>query len=288
MTNPPRSEPAESRPDVRHPVPDFDFRRYLDASALLGATANVIMQLSYPAVGYGVLESKVDSGNLMLHPYKRTRTTLTYLAVALLGTEEERAAYRSAVNDSHRLVRSTLQSPVEYNAFDPKLQLWVAACLYWGAQDIHTRLHGPLDDTLADAYYRHAERLGTTLQMRAELWPPDQTAFDRYWRETLTGMSIDPPVRDMLDGIAGLKMFPRPIRLAAGRFNRFVTAGLLPPPLREQMGMGWTERDQRRFDTLFRRLGRVEELLPTWAKALPISLFLLDVRLRRRFGRPLV
>ncbi|WP_040837673.1 oxygenase MpaB family protein [Nocardia brevicatena] len=288
MTNLQHSGSAESRPDTRQPAPDFDFRRHLDASALLGAAANVIMQLSHPAVGYGVLESKVDSGNLMLHPYKRTRTTLTYLAVALLGTEEERASYRRAVNGSHRLVRSAPESPVGYNAFDPKLQLWVAACLYWGAQDIHTRLHGPLDDTLADAYYRHAERLGTTLQMPAELWPPDRAAFDRYWHENLAGMSIDPPVRDLLDDIASLKMFPRPIRPAAGRFNRFVTAGLLPPPLREQMGMRWTERDQHRFDTLFRCLGRVEKLLPTWSKTLPVSLLLLDVRLRRRFDRPLV
>jgi uncharacterized protein (DUF2236 family) len=36
------------------------------------------MQLSWPEVGYGVMESKVDSGNAMKHPYKRARTTFTY------------------------------------------------------------------------------------------------------------------------------------------------------------------------------------------------------------------
>ena len=47
-------------------------------------------------------------------------------------TAEEKLAYRRAVNGAHAQVYSTDESPVEYNAFNPELQLWVAACLYWG------------------------------------------------------------------------------------------------------------------------------------------------------------
>ena len=92
----------------------------LDASmvgaGLLGGTANVIMQLARPAVGHGVVESTVESGRLDLHPVKRTRTTLTYLAVVAIGTEEERRLYRRAVDRSHAQVRSTESSPIQYNA----------------------------------------------------------------------------------------------------------------------------------------------------------------------------
>jgi hypothetical protein len=49
-------------------------------------------------------------------------------------------------------------SPVRYSAFDPRLQLWVAACLYRGGLDVHTRLHGPLDQATADAIYRECRR----------------------------------------------------------------------------------------------------------------------------------
>ena len=49
---------------------------------LLVGAANVIMQLARPGVGYGVLESRVESGRVDLHPIKRARTTFTYLAVA--------------------------------------------------------------------------------------------------------------------------------------------------------------------------------------------------------------
>ena len=50
--------------------------------ALLAGPANVIMQLARPGVGYGVKESRVESGRVDRHPIKRARTTFTYLAVA--------------------------------------------------------------------------------------------------------------------------------------------------------------------------------------------------------------
>src|SRR5690242_5500778 len=78
----------------------------MDFWAFAAGAANVIMQLSRPGVGYGVVESKVDSGNLLKHPWKRARTTFQYLAVAILGSPEDRAAYREAVNGAHRHVRS--------------------------------------------------------------------------------------------------------------------------------------------------------------------------------------
>lgn len=100
-----------------------DPRDFIDGQAVFFAgTANTIMQLGRPEVGYGVIESKVDDGAVTKVPRKRFRTTVTYLAVALLGTDEERAAYRRAVNRQHRQVRSDEHSPVDYNAFLRELQ----------------------------------------------------------------------------------------------------------------------------------------------------------------------
>src|ERR1700757_4023730 len=94
----------------------------MDFWAFAAGAANVIMQLSWPEVGYGVVESKVDSGNLFKHPWKRARPTFQYLAVAVFGDDEDRTAYREAVDAAHRQVRSTSTSPVSYNAFDRDLQ----------------------------------------------------------------------------------------------------------------------------------------------------------------------
>lgn len=176
------------------------------AAALLPA-ANVIMQLSLPGVGYGVLESPVDSGNVYKHPFKRARTTGTYLAVATIGSETDRALIRAALDSVHRQVRSTSSSPLSYNAFDPKLQLWVASCLYRYFVDQHEFLHGPLDHATADAVYRDAKRLGTTLQVPERMWPPDRVAFDEYWKRTLDELHIDPPVREHLRGVASVAFY---------------------------------------------------------------------------------
>src|SRR5690349_25166943 len=121
---------------------------------LLAGPANVIMQLARPGVGYGVLESRVESGRVDLHPIKRARTTFTYLAVATKGTEAQKAAYRRAVNKAHAQVYSTDESPVKYHAFDKDLQLWVAACLYKGGVDIRRVFIGELDGDTADRHYR--------------------------------------------------------------------------------------------------------------------------------------
>ncbi|MGW0183290.1 oxygenase MpaB family protein [Nocardia sp. NPDC003345] len=295
MSSSPREEPISRDPTGHLPFSagrreddDFDFRPYIDGAAILGAAANVIMQLAVPGVGYGVLESPVDSGKLTVHPVKRTRTTLTYLAVALLGSPQERTAYRKAVDTSHRQVRSTAESPVKYNAFDRNLQLWVAACLYWGARDLRDRMRGRPEPELEEIIYRHSARLGTTLQVPPESWPPDLAAFDRYWADNLARTRIDPPVREMLDEIVDLRMFPRPVQWFGGRFNRWVTAGLLPPHLRAEMGMRWSARDDRRFGRMLRTLGRASAALPVPVRNFPINAYLFDFRVRRRFGMKLV
>ena len=109
---------------------------------LLAGPANVIMQLARPGVGYGVMESPVESGRVYLHPIKLARTTFTYLAVSTNGTEEQKAAFRQAVNRAHAQVFSTESSPVEYHAFDKDLQLLVGACLYKGTVDVYRLLVG--------------------------------------------------------------------------------------------------------------------------------------------------
>ncbi|OLT43226.1 hypothetical protein BJF85_03200 [Saccharomonospora sp. CUA-673] len=257
-------------------------------AGLLAAAANIIMQLGRPGVGYGVVESRVDDGNVYRRPFKRGRTTLTYLAVAMLGTDEERAAYRRAVNAQHAQVVSTASSPVPYNAFDPELQLWVAACLYKGFEDVHTAYLCPLPADELDEVYRAAAPLGTTLQVPEDMWPADRAAFEQYWRRGLDQVHIDDTVREYLRGIATASFLPRPLHLLTRRFNLFVTTGFLPPEFREQMRLRWTARQQRRFDGMNRVLGRIIRASPQVVRAFPYNVCLWDLRRRLRAGKPLV
>ncbi|MFQ6392053.1 oxygenase MpaB family protein [Nocardia sp. KC 131] len=293
MTAPQHKPDRPSDPDGATssvpPITPDTVGEYLDGiAAFLGGTANVIMQLSLRPVGRGVLESTVDSGKITLHPIKRLRTTLSYLAVALMGTDEERMRYREAVNESHRPVRSTSASPVEYNAFDPELQLWVAACLYWGINDLNERMRGPMDSDTADALYQFSSRLGTTLQMRQEMWPADRAAFQKYWDENLAEREIEPALRDYFNDLIDLKMLSRPSQLVFAGLQRFVVTGLLPQHLRDEMHLTWSDRDQRRFDRLLRGISAVQTRLPRKARLFPLNVYLYDLRRRMRRGKSLV
>src|SRR4051794_41022203 len=164
---------------------------------------------------------------------------------------------------------------------DPRLQTWVAACLYYGTRDIIEKLHGPLPEAEADALYAHCGRFGTTLQMPADAWPADRAAFDVYWEESLAEVRIDPPVRDFLLRLTLLENLPRPLR-GMGPRNLFVTTGFLPPTFREAMGLSWDEGQQARFDRMLRRAGRVDRALPTALRIFPFNALLGDLRRRIR------
>src|SRR3546814_18438217 len=113
--------------------------------ALYGGAANVVLQFTRPGVAWGVIESPVESGAVTKHPFKRGRTTLTYIAVALIGTDQDRADYRRYVDEVHRQVRSRPSSPLQYNALARDLHRWVAACLPSGYVDTYTTPHGGHD-----------------------------------------------------------------------------------------------------------------------------------------------
>ncbi|MBL1074165.1 DUF2236 domain-containing protein [Nocardia sp. 2] len=289
MTEPLRVLPNESATTCRYgTADDFAIEEFFDGIVtVLGGAANVVMQLALQPVAYGVMESDVDSGRADLHPWKRLRTTLTYLSVALMGDEADKADYRAEVNRVHRSIRSTAGSPVKYNAFDPQLQKWVAACLYWGVIDLKEKMHGPLDEATADVFYRYASSLGTTLQMRPEMWPATRAEFDEYWRAGLERHEIDAATVAYFDHLIDLRMLARPLRLAAP-IHRFIVTGLLPPHVREQLGMTWTDRDEQRFLRLFRMIGSAQRRLPQPARLFPMNTLLWDMRRRRRRNMPLV
>lgn len=259
----------------------------------LAGSANVIMQLARPGVGYGVLESRVETGRADLHPFRRARTTAAYLAVVALGSDADKETYRKAIDERHRQVRSAARSPVKYHALDPELQLWVAACLYKGTVDFYRMFYGEMDDDQADRYYQEAKAFGTTLQVRPSMWPADRAAFDEYWQEQLdTNINIDGPVHDYLYNIAAVRMrgvtLPGPLHKLVEGPMLFVTTGFLPQRFRDEMGLPWDGAKQRQFDALMALLRLVNSTTPQLLRQLPFMLLLWDLRLRMKLGLPLI
>ena len=260
----------------------------LDFWAAAASAANVIMQMSMPGVGHGVVESRVESGALMEHPWKRLRTTAQYMAVAVLGTDEERAAYRDAINVAHRQVRSTDESPVKYNAFDRDLQLWVAACLFVFYEDTYQLLRGKMTEEQAEEFYHQAWPLGTTLQVTADQWPATRAEFDTYWNTTCRTLEMDEAVREFLLRLIGLKMVNPLLRVLFAPLLRFLSIGFLSPVFRELLAVEWSPTEQRRFENLFLFVSFVNRFIPRFIRTANYAVLMGDLRYRRRRNKSLI
>jgi uncharacterized protein (DUF2236 family) len=279
-----------ARADHRHELDALDtsaLREGANWFMLAGGTANVIMQLSMQPVAYGVMESKVDEANLFKNPRRRARTTLSYVAVAMLGSAEERAAIRSATNRSHSQVRSAPDSAVAYNAFNPALQKWVTACLYKGAEDAYTFVHGALSGDFREQFYRQGMVFGTTLQLPPDEWPATRDEFEGYWHESLSKLEMDDATREYLWRVVRLEYLDRRIPAALLRLRSRLVAGYLGPSFRALMRMPWPAADQQSFDRFNRRLAAFMRIVPRSVRELPLRWRLRDVRRRLAAGRPM-
>jgi uncharacterized protein (DUF2236 family) len=202
---------------------------------------------------------------------------------------------RAEINRAHTGVRSQPTDGVQYNAFDPELQLWVAACLYKGIEDLYTLFYGLDPATLESVIYPYCKRLGTTLQVTDEMWPPDREAFEQYWQAGLGRIEMDDLTRGYLQGIASLSFvvgplgtLGKPLARLLRPAGRLITLGFLPEPFRELLELPWDDRRQRRFDALLSTAVAINRRLPRPLREFPMNVYLWDTRRRIRTGQPIV
>ncbi|KQO93805.1 oxygenase MpaB family protein [Leifsonia sp. Leaf264] len=232
-----------------------------DGVLIAGGARAILLQLAYPPVGRGV----VDHSDFAGRPLDRLWATLAYAYAIVYGTEADRVRAVRLVNRAHSPVRGEARGTAPaYSAYDPQLQLWVAATLYDTAVVVHEELFGPLDPAEADALYDAYAELGIRLQLPRGQWPADRAAFAEYWAQMLPRLSVDADVHAVSRQLMFARSLPAPLGLAMP-LARLVTAGLLPDAVRSAYGIRWTARAERRF----RRTLAITGLLWPW---LPVSL----------------
>lgn len=250
-----------------------------DVSFLAGAPRRFLMEIALTQVGHGV----ADHSRALRDPVGRFRNTTAYIYLVAFGTPAERGSIIRMVNRAHRPVHSrpgaTVGSgaveygTVEYDAFDPELQLWVAGCMFYGGRDMWERMFGPMGDAAAERLYGEFQVYGTSLQVPPEAWPADRAGFDAYVQRTLDAVTIDQRVRDYGAALLDPSGHPLPAR-PVFRLMRFITIGLLPEQLRRAYDFPWNSSAQRRFDRLMRVVAAVHRLTPRRARELPKDLLL--------------
>jgi len=272
-----------------------ELRDLLTTVGLANGVANIIMQLSLPPVGHGVSESRVRSGSPRRYPLKRARTTGQYLALSVMGSDDDREVMRKAVAEVHIAVHSRADSPVKFSGNSRELQLWVAMCLFKYYLDQYTLVHGPLDEDALDILTRAAAPLATGVNVRSSEWPQSYAEYEQRWAATVPQLAIDPIVRREFESLSNLTFLGEAwgalgyaLARIGGPAYQFMTRATLPPEFRELMGWDWTPADERKFQRILKVVRFIDALINPFVLQLVYRLYIADFRLRRRFGRPVL
>jgi uncharacterized protein (DUF2236 family) len=264
------------------PRPPRGIRDVAAESVLIAAGGRaILLQIANPAVGRGV----AAHSDFASRPLDRLQNTLRYVYTVVFGTAEQARAAARTVARAHAPVREpgSAEHP-GYSAFDPQLQLWVAATLYDSAIDMHERIYGPLDDASAERVYREYAVLGTALQVPEGMWPADRAAFRRYWNEQLELLRTDESTRQVAQALLHPRVAPPWLKLAMP-VARLATAGLLPPRVREAFDLNWSAARQRRFDAVLGLIRAVYPRLPRGLRQRPRDLALREAARASRSAR---
>lgn len=245
-----------------------------EALCLAGGGRALLLQIAHPAVGRGIVEHS-DFANRMLD---RFHATMTFVYAATFATPAEFDVVRRRVNRAHAPVRGTATgSEPAYSAFDRELQLWVAATLYATMVDLGERVFGPQDPAAREELYREATRSGAALRVRPEDWPASEAAFQDYWHDMIGRLRVTDAAR----AVARQILHPRGVPLwlrAALPDARIVTAGLLPPAVRDQFELPWTPSIERAFERRMQVAEAVYPRLPMRLRQRPRDLYLRRLR----------
>ncbi|SEE99569.1 Uncharacterized conserved protein, DUF2236 family [Arthrobacter alpinus] len=241
-----------------------------EAVLLAGAGRAILLQLANPAVGYGV----ADHSSFSADPLRRLHGTLSYIYALSNGTPAQRKSVQRQVQRAHRPVRSGGSPDVPaYDASDPQQQLWVAATLYDSACQVHELVFPALADDDAESVYQSYAVLGTALGMPANLWPASRAEFASYWDKQLATLSVDQTVANVAAQLLAAANAPRWARVLMP-LARFLTAGLLPPQVRDMYGFTWTSGKGRILTSFFKLVSVLVKITPCGIRRAPMRYYL--------------
>jgi uncharacterized protein (DUF2236 family) len=275
---------AQTSAQALLPIPDistapFGLNDYIgEMCLLLGAGSAVMNQLALVGVGKGVAEHS----NTFERPLDRLRTTLTYIYALTLGTEAERQAIARMVNKAHVPIKGD-----GYTAFDPKLQLWVAATLTAGGEQMYEKTFGPMDEASRERAYREGWILGTTLQVTEDMWPRTRAEFTTYWESMQAELTPDPHVQAYARQLLSARDAPWYLAGTVA-LQSLLTRGNLTPQVREVLALPWRRRDAWAYNLFWTVFRTTYPLVPKRLRTLHSRLLVKDMRKRMKANRRVI
>ncbi|HEY3084027.1 MAG TPA: oxygenase MpaB family protein [Candidatus Dormibacteraeota bacterium] len=227
---------------------------------LLGGGRALLMQLAHPKVAAGVNEHS----DFRWKPVRRLRRTVRMTMAIVFGDRDTALAAARAVNQTHTRVRGR-----EYRALDPDLLLWVHATLVDSALVTYETFVKRLTTHEREDFYQESKLLGELLGIPRERFPHSLRDFDDYRESMLAGPVTVSPLALELGALVlrpKLRLLPGPAMIPF----EIVTAGLMPPALREEYGLAWGQAQQRLFRLLVMAVPRLVAVTPPVLRVWPL------------------
>jgi uncharacterized protein (DUF2236 family) len=243
-----------------------------DARLYLVMLYPLLLQVAHPTVGAGVR----DYSDFEQRPWDRLLRTLDYVNMLVYGGADAAPAGRR-LRALHRKFKGTRPDGKRYSALEPDAYAWVHATLIETYVAGHRQFGHPMGPAQVESFYREYRGLGRLIGVRGEDLPPDWAGFRRYFDRVLaTELEHTDSVDRVLRSVRRAAHPPLPvpdllwraIRMPAGRALWLGGVGLMPPALRQRLGIRWRRVD----DGVFRGLGAatraLDPLMPTSLKVM--------------------
>ena len=235
---------------------------------LLGWTRAILLQLAHPLIAAGVY----DHSSFRATPWaaaSRLHATIRAMLALTFGTDAEREYALQGIRTIHTRVHGQLRESVgpfpagtAYSAEDPVLVLWVHLTLLESIPLAYEYFVGEVTDAERDIYCAEsswvATALGAVPSDVPHTWAEARSQLTRTYASGV--LAVGSQARELANAV----LAPRVTRFVPplASLNRVVATGLLPPSIRDQYGLQWTNVDQRRFDSTVARLRRLRRALP--------------------------
>jgi len=244
---------------------------------LLGWGRAILLQLAHPLVAAAVSQHS-DFGTGLIPYLRRTHRTVTSMLSLTFGTDDQvhRTAHR--INAIHRRVHGHLEqatprfpSGTPYSATDSDLLRWVHVTLIDSQIRSYELFVEPMSVEEKDRYCAESANLAPLLNIPPSTLPTNNRELTGQLQYGIRdgGSQVTEAARALADDLlfppGGI--FPR----SAMAFGRLVTAGLLPPPLREAYGLAWSARRAAILDRSARAIRQARRLTPSLLRQWPAS-----------------
>ena len=257
------AEVADPRAGIHGPGTTA-WRLERDSLVFLGGGRAVLLQLAHPFVAHAIRDHSKTRGDVV----GRFQRTFRAVFAMSFGDLDHACRAARAIHGGHARVTGVLDDDAggfapgtRYAGNDPDALRWVHATLIETVIVVHEALRGPMAVADKDAYCRDARRFGALFAIPEPLLPTTWAALRAYVDDMIASgqLTVTAAARDAAGYLFGGRLGPA---------VRAITAGLLPPTIRDGFQLPFGRAEQRGFAAAM-TAARVMARLPAVTRDLP-------------------